>query len=632
MKKCFSFILLILIAFLSACSTEKQFSLQSPNEKYQFELEITEEQNELFYEVQFDGELVIAPSQLGFEFSDSTQVSQPTAIEDTQKKSVDENWKPVYGEKSQYRDKYNEALLSFNNDAFPYKLRIRAYDEGVAFRYEFIDAYEGKVIVKENTQFNFSTDTKAWVSERAQSEIYQTKISNIAKLVDRPLLLEYHDSLFAAIGEANLIDFARMKLRNPEPGTAVLEAALGGEVSISSTLHSPWRFIMAAKSPAKILENNYLLLNLSEPNKIEDTSWIRPGKVLREVTLTTQGGLAAVDFAVKHNLQFVEFDAGWYGHEYDEASDATTVTVDPKRSPGPLDLQQVIDYGKEKGIGVILYVNRRALENQLDEVLPLAKSWGVAGLKYGFVNVGSQYWTEWLHEAVRKAADHQLMVDIHDEYRPTGFSRTYPNLMTQEGIRGDEERPSNDMAIKTIFTRMIAGAGDHTNCYFNARVTENMGSHVGQMAKTICIYSPWQFIFWYDRPEGSPRRKGGAGNSEGIIQEIPDLRFYDQVPTVWDDTRVIDGYPGRLAIIARKRQDTWFLGVLTGTEAHQLHLKLDFLEADTEFEAEIYEYDEALNSLTKVKISRGKVNSESILSKEVPKQNGLAVIFKAIDA
>ena len=127
----------------------------------------------------------------------------------------------------------------------------------------------------------------------------------------------------------------------------------------------------------------------------------------------------------------------------------------------------------------------------------------------------------WLHEAVRKTSKYKLLVDIHDEYRPTGYSRTYPNLMTQEGIRGDEESTDNHNVLITIFTRMIAGAGDQTNCYFAPRVDEKMGSHASQMAKAICIYSPWQFIYWYDRPENSPRDKGGVGSGPSVISEIP---------------------------------------------------------------------------------------------------------------
>ena len=295
-----------------------------------------------------------------------------------------------------------------------------------------------------------------------------------------------------------------------------------------------------------------------------------------------------------------------------------------------MELKKIIDYAKGKGIGVVLYVNRRALEKQLDEVLPLLKSWGVAGIKYGFVNVGPQEWTDWLHDAIRKAAEHELMVDVHDEYRPTGYSRTYPNFMTQEGIRGDEESATNDMVINTIFTRMIAGAGDQTNCYFAERVSEKMGSHASQMAKTICIYSPWQFVYWYDRPLGSPVKKGGAGGSVPVINEVPDLAFYDALPTVWDDTRVLGGYPGEYAVIARRSQNNWFLGVIAGLNEHALSVPLDFLDDGVKYKATIYKDDASLDTYTKVSISEMEVTSQSVLQQNILKQNGVAVIFEPV--
>jgi hypothetical protein len=267
-----------------------------------------------------------------------------------------------------------------------------------------------------------------------------------------------------------------------------------------------------------LVENNYFVLNLNEPNQIANTSWIKPGQVIREVTLTTAGSMASIDFAAENNIAYVLFDAGWYGAEEDVKSDATTVTVDPARSKGPLDLPKVIEYANSKGVGILVYVNKKALHQQLDEILPLYKKWGIKGVKYGFVNVGDQYATAWLHQAVRKAAKYGLMVDIHDEYRSTGYSRTYPNLLTQEGIRGDEESPSLDQAIYTLYNRMICGAGDYTNCYFAERVTEKMGGRAAQLAKLVAIYSPWQFVYWYDRPEKSPRRAGGAGSAESVIK------------------------------------------------------------------------------------------------------------------
>ena len=369
------------------------------------------------------------------------------------------------------------------------------------------------------------------------------------------------------------------------------------------------------------------ILNLNEPNKIEDTSWLKPGKVIREVTLTTTGGIACVDFAAKHNLQYVEFDAGWYGNEYDNSSDASTVTVDSKRSPGPLDLQKVVDYGKKKGVGVILYVNRRALEKQLDELLPLYKSWGIAGLKYGFVNVGPQKWTTWLHDAVRKAADYNLMVDIHDEYRPTGYSRTYPNLMTQEGIRGDEESPTTEHSLITAFTRMIAGAGDNTNCYFAPRVSKEMGGKAAQMAKSIILYSPWQFVYWYDRPQGSPYKKGGAGAAQGIIRESDDLKFYDVVPTTWDETKVIEGMIAEYATIARRNGKQWFIGSLSATKKRTVKFPLDFLEDESQYKAVLYYQNDKNLKNNSVSMKYLEVNKTSMLSQELLPNSGFAMIL-----
>jgi alpha-glucosidase len=346
--------------------------------------------------------------------------------------------------------------------------------------------------------------------------------------------------------------------------------------------------------------------------------------VIREVTLTTVGGKACVDFAVRHNLQFVEFDAGWYGHEYSDEADARTVNVDPKRSPGPLDLPAVSSYAKERGVGIILYVNRRALERQLDEILPLYQSWGVQGVKYGFVNVGTQEATSWLHAAVWKAAAHRLMVDVHDEYRPTGYSRTYPNLMTQEGIAGDETSPTNRQTLTILFTRMLAGAADNTICYYDDRVDRN-ASHAYQLAKAVCLYSPWQFLYWYDRPAGSPHDKGGAGGSQRLIGDEPELEFFDRVPTVWDDTRVLRGEVGQSAVVARRRGREWFVGCMNADQPRTFRIPLDFLDQGSRYEAHIYRDDETLATRTRVRVEQQPVDSQTVLDIVLSAQGGQAM-------
>jgi alpha-glucosidase len=394
--------------------------------------------------------------------------------------------------------------------------------------------------------------------------------------------------------------------------------------------NTPWRTIMAGTSQPEILENNYLLLNLNEPNKIANTSWIKPGKVIREVTLTSDGAKACIEFASKHNLQYVEFDAGWYGPEHDPLSDASTVTIDPKRSKGPLDLPKIIDYANSKEIGIILYVNHSAMEKQLDQILPIYQEWGIKGLKYGFVNVGSRQWTGWLHEAVRKAAKYELMVDIHDEYRPTGYSRTYPNLMTQEGIRGDEESPSTEHTLTTLFTRMLAGAGDNTNCYLAPRVVEKMGGKTAQMAKAIMIYSPWQFLYWYDRPADSPHKTGGAGSAETLLKENPELSFYDALPTVWDDIKVIEGEIGEFATIARRSGTEWFIGSLAANNNRTIEIPLSFLDSDKKYIATVYSQNSSGLKNNKAEISEITVTAESVLSREIIRNSGIAIIIREI--
>ena len=494
-------------------------SVVSPNGSLTLALEVAEIGDAVvapIYSIRRDGRVVVAPSRFGLILEDSeldsSAFSQHLEIVSTETASSDTTWRPIYGERARVRDHYNQVTVRLRQTRSPQLelvIIVRAYDTGIAFCYHV--PAQGSLqeikVSREQTEFRFTEDHEAWAVYSAQGVYERTNLSRIKRGVERPLVIRGGDGLYLAVAEARLVDYARMKLAPLDGAENALLSELSSTAVCRLPFQSPWRVLMVADSAGDLLENNDIILNLNDPCALEDTSWIRPGKVIREVTLTTAGGKACVDFAASHGIQYVEFDAGWYGHEYDNRTDATTVTVDPKRSPGPLDLLEVIRYAEPRGIGIILYVNRRALEKQLDDILPLFQQWGIRGVKYGFVNVGSQLWTAWLHAAVRKAAKHKLMVDVHDEYRPTGYSRTYPNLMTQEGIGGDETSPTNEQTLTILFTRMLAGAGDNTICYYDSRVDRN-ASHAYQLAKAVCLYSPWQFIYWYDRPAGSPGAKG----------------------------------------------------------------------------------------------------------------------------
>ncbi|UCC98770.1 MAG: glycoside hydrolase family 97 N-terminal domain-containing protein [Phycisphaerales bacterium] len=581
------------------------------------------------YTVTYENQPIVTDSHLGFALKDAAPLETGFDIIDVSTSSSDSTYSLVYGERKNVRDHYNQLVVELRENHPPHRrlqLTFRAYNEGAAFRYIVPeqDALKEVVISAEKTQFHFDQDHAAWAVYSAQGKYSKARLSEIKNDCERPLTIQIGDNLFVAVGEAALVDYARMRLSPHGARGHTLVSSLAGEVRGTAPLTTPWRVLLLGRTPGELLERNDLFLNLNERCAITETSWIKPGKVIREVTLTTDGGKACVDFAAAHSLQYVEFDAGWYGHEYSDESDATTVSVDPKRSKGPLDLHQVIDYANRRGIGILLYVNRRALERQLDEILPLYEKWGIKGVKYGFVQVGSQRWTTWLHEAVRKAAEHHLMVDIHDEYRPTGYSRTYPNLITQEGIAGDETKPSNSLTLTILFTRMLAGSADNTICYYDRRVDEN-ASHAYQLAKSVCFYSPWQFLYWYDRPSGSPQRAGGAGGSHNVIGDEPELEFFDHVPTVWDDTEVIHGQIGEYAVLARRSGQSWFIGCMNADEPHTLKVPLDFLDKDHQYVAYIYSDDPAVPTRTHVKISRATVDSSSILNADLPPRGGLAI-------
>ncbi|MBN2313020.1 MAG: glycoside hydrolase family 97 N-terminal domain-containing protein [Sedimentisphaerales bacterium] len=629
-----SFISAVMILLISIVTPtlRAEHMVKSPDENVVITFDVKDvgsQQGCLMYGVHYDNQPVVVDARLGLKIKDAAPLEANFDIVNVFRSSYDSTYSPVYAERKTITDHYNQLVVELKENSSPYRrlhLTFRAYDEGAALCYSLPEqnALENIVISAEKTQFRFTDDHISYATYSAQGEYSKVPLSKLKNDCERPLTIQINDKLFASVAEARLVDYARMRLSPDQSQSHTIVSSLAGEASAALPITTPWRVIMLGRSPGELLERNYLILNLNEPCAIEDTSWIKPGKVIREVTLTTAGGKACVDFAVEHNLQYVEFDAGWYGHEYSDESDATTVSVDPKRSKGPLDLHEVIDYAKQRGIGILLYVNRRALERQLDEVLPLYEKWGIKGVKYGFVQVGSQRWTAWLHEAVRKAAQHHLMVDIHDEYRPTGYSRTYPNLMTQEGIRGDETRPSNSLTLTILFTRMLAGAGDNTICYYDKRVDEN-ASHAYQLVKSVCIYSPWQFLYWYDRPDTSPRKAGGAGGSRNVISDEPELEFFDHVPTVWDETKVLHGRIGEYAVLARRSGEDWFIGCMNADDPHTFEIPLTFLKDGQSYLAHIYTDDPTVPTRTHVKIIRHPVDSSSTLKVDLPARCGQAV-------
>ena len=464
-----------------------QQTLQSPNGKYNFVFE--QKDGRLIYHLNYAAKLVIEEGELGVNIDNHLVESAMGIPVDTNKiwtrgmevinverTAKDDTWNPIYGEYSSIRDHYNEMVIhlmkggNHDNSGNSYDKRqqylfdiiVRAYDEGVAIRYHFPEATNGLFmhITDDLTSFRLAPGAEAYHFAWAQSHSNKVKLLKSEKAwkdeAERPLTLHLTNGLYAAIGEAALSDFVRGKLKLKADNE--LQMAMFQSADIITAYDMPWRFIMVGEKAIDLINNKQLVLNLNAPCKIQDTSWIKPGKAFRVCRLDMKTCMEGVDFCVDRGLQYIELDAGWYGPEMKMSSSALKVL-----ETRDIDMPKLCQYAKSKGIGVWVYVNQRALYQELDQLLPLYEKWGICGIKFGFVQIGSQEWTTWLHNAVKKCADHHIMVDIHDEYRPTGWSRTYPNLMTQEGIGGNEEMPDAEHNTILPFTRFLCGPADYTH-------------------------------------------------------------------------------------------------------------------------------------------------------------------------
>ena len=609
--------------------------LSSPNGKYQFVF--SQKDGKLTYRLDYAGKQVVEEGELGVNIDnhlvesamgipvDTNRVwTKGMEVTSVEHRSEDNTWKTVYGEYSQIRDHYNEMTLHLmkggkhDNSGNGYDKRqqylfdiiVRAYDEGVAIRYHFPEATNGLFmhITDDLTSFRFAPGAEAYHYAWAQSHANKVKLlkSEAAwkEEAERPLTLHLANGLYVAIGEAALTDFVRGKLKLKADHE--LQMAMFDSADIITAYDMPWRFIMVGEKAIDLINNKQLVLNLNAPCQIADTSWIKPGKAFRVCRLDMKTCLAGVDFCVDRGLQYIELDAGWYGPEMKMSSSALKVL-----ESRDIDMPKLCAYAKSKGVGVWVYVNQRALYQELDQILPLYEKWGISGIKFGFVQIGSQEWTTWLHQAVRKCADHHIMVDIHDEYRPTGWSRTYPNLMTQEGIGGNEEMPDAEHNAILPFTRFLCGPADYTPCYFNGRV-KNTKAH--QLAMPVVYYSPVTFLYWYDLPNAY------KGEQE--------LDFWKYCPTVWDESKALQGEIGEFVVQARRSGDDWFVGAMTGLQARDITINTaDFLQKGKKYRVEMYNDDPMLNTRTKVASTVQTLKAGKVIKLHLQPSGGAALRF-----
>lgn len=609
----------------------KELKLVSPNGKQSIvfgQRQVAPERNELYYRVDYKGQPVIEDSRAGLEMDNRIwemalgvrNLKQPACWMDNLEvdsvaclPAVDKTWKPLYGERSTIRDAYHAATLYLSKkDGSGYRLHIevRAYDEGIAFRY-FLPEHPKAIfhkIVGDLTEYTFPSGTMAWTEQWAQARFERLAIGDIKRPVERALTVELPNGVWAALTDADVDDWCLTKYLASDVKENTLTSVMYSPVDIVTYYATPWKIIMAADKPGELLEHNAIIENLNPPCEIADAArWVKPGKIMRETTITTEGAMATIDFCAEHQIPYMLFDWLWYLPCTSHDGDATKV-VDK------LDMPRVVAYGKQKGVGIWVYVNQHALMKQARELFPLLRQWGIVGVKSGFVQYASHRWATWLHDLVRLAAENHLMMNIHDEFRPSGFSRTYPNLLTQEGICGNEEFPDATHNVTLPFTRMINGAADYTICYFDKRLKT---THAHQLAASLIFYSPLQTIFWYDKPS--------------FYKGEPEMEWFENLQTVFDESKVLDGAPGKNVTMARRKGQEWFVGAMTNNEGSKEEVPLSFLDKDKTYLASIYtDEGEKVKTRTQVKCSYLLVNSSMTMKFDLKPGGGAAVRFVPI--
>ncbi|WP_316773413.1 glycoside hydrolase family 97 protein [Streptomyces sasae] len=574
------------------------------------------------------GATVIDTSALGLELDDGTTLGRSgTVITNYQHWTVDNTWTPVYGRNATVHDWYQEMRWNLRDTAtlINFGVQIRAYPSGVAFRYVLLDKGTATV-ADELTTFVFPDGTLVYSArdEDTYNPVAPDSIpstgtagTDTGPLTDLPLTATYASGgLIACVCESSRVNFPRLMLSSVSGQPDALAAHLmehtargSGTVQTASTVTTPfatpWRAVVTGSTHAELVDNAELVLNLAPAGAPADTSWIKPGKVFR-CNLTTADGTAGVDFAAARGLQYIEYDAGWYGPE-GSTTDAT----------GPIDaidLPSVISYATGKGIGVILYVNRIALTSP-DSLFARYRSWGVAGVKLGFINDGTQAMTNQITGWAKTAAAHSLLIDMHDDVRPFGYERTYPNWISLEGVRGNEHFPTASHNVTLPFARNIGGPMDYTICYGQSR---DRTTNAHQMAMAAVYYQPLNFLYWYD----SPSKYANTAN-------WPGLPWFDAIPTTWDESRTLDGSIGRYVAVARRNGTTWYLGAMTDESARTLSLPLSFL-ADGTWTATVYA-DGTPGTYpyqTPVVKSTRTVTSATVLGVAMAPAGGQAVVLK----
>jgi alpha-glucosidase len=628
------------------------YAVVSPNRKLRLQLVVprADALQAPTWEVRHGEDVLVLPSALGLRLADARLLGPGVRAIGHRRSSINGTWRPPYGIRSEYPDRYEELTLHLEDPltGIEFDVVARAYDEGVALRYVIraipdMSSIEGVParleLAGEATYFRFPSGAQLHAS-RDEGEYSTTFARSLAPephpdltpscdpepLADIPITVEVAGTVLV-ITESDRLHYPRLMLRaSPDDPDALVAhlmrfpgRATGysgpGETSPQDTFAvpvpfaTPWRVVIVGRRAADVIENATLVQSLATPSLLADTTWIRPGRAIRSFRdNTTEGGIACVDFAVLRRLEYVEFDAHWYGDGTDP-SDATVPIAG-------LDIEFVVRYARDRNVGVILYVDRVPAMRQLDDILRVYSRWGVAGIKFGFIWEGRQSDVDWIFGVLKKCGEHRLLVNLHDNLRPAGLERTLPNYMTLEGVRGNEQFPTARHNVTLAFTRNVAGPIDYTICYAHEK---NLTTSAHQLAMAVVYYSPLTFLYWYDKP---------AKYAHG---DWPDLNFFDECPVTWDETRALAGEIGEYVVVARRRGQRWFLGAMTNEAPRKVEVRLSFLGTGA-WRARVFADGVAAVSpnRTPVLIREQEVEADQLLLLSLSPSGGQAIRFEPL--
>ena len=654
------------LAIISGCNEKvTQQELSSPEKKNTVRFELID--GVPYYSVKHGDTDVINPSKLGFEFKNQDELTSGFKIVETEVSSFDETWEQVWGEKQFIRNNYNQlgvTLQETTGEKRRLEIQFRAFDDGVAFRYLFPKQgiTDSLFIIDEVTEFNFAHSGDAWWIPAYHEQRYENLFtkSPVSELdvVHTPLTIESESGLFLSVHEANLVDFASMVLEQTEGNSLVCDLVPwsdGTKVKTTAPFKTPWRTIQIGETPGELI-TSYLILNLNEPNKLEDTSWIQPHKYLGiwwgmhigKYTFwespthgaTTENAKMYIDYCEELNVSHLLIEGwnkGWTPNWYENAMHMFSFT----ESTPDFDLEEVVSYADSKGVSIIGYhetgSNIVNYKKQIDEGMGLYNELGIHDIKIG--QVGSKLnMKEWHHGqfgvnyyrfVMDKAAKYKLAINFHEPIKDTGERRTWPHMLSREGARGMEYNAWSEgnppgHGVILPFTRMLAGPFDFTPGIFDLDIEQGYGRKVHttlakQLAYYVTIYSPIQMLA--DLPE--------------YYTNNPAFKFLQDVPVDWEDTKVLNGEIGEYITTVRKdrHSNDWYLGSTTNKKVREFDVELSFLEDGATYEAQIYADAPGItyeNNPEKVEISSIEVTRNTVLPIRLVEGGGMAVRFKKL--